>query len=169
VREAASFQTFNIHEYLNFRRHLLDSIGQTATREHFTPTFFRFMSVSRPVGCISPVGHYPRIQGEGMVDTRQKLGKRIKELRKKGGMTQEALADLVKIDPRHLSRLERGVHYPSIDTLELIAQHLRVPLKEFFTFPEDETPEMLRERIVQSLIIMDESELRRIAKLTRPA
>lgn len=104
-----------------------------------------------------------------MADTRQRLGRRIKELRKKGGMTQEALADLVKIDPRHLSRLERGVHYPSIDTLELIAQHLNVPLKEFFAFPEDETPELLRNRLVQSLSIMDESELRRVAKLIRPA
>lgn len=99
------------------------------------------------------------------MDTRQKLGRRIKELRKKGGMTQEVLADLVQIDPRHLSRLERGVHYPSIDTLELIAQHLRVPLKEFFIFPEDETPDMLRTRLVQSLSIMDESELRRVAKV----
>lgn len=108
-------------------------------------------------------------RGDGMADTtRQKLGRRIKELRKKSGMTQEVLADLVKIDPRHLSRLERGVHYPSIDTLELIAQHLQVPLKEFFTFAEDETSEMLRGRLVQSLSIMDESELRRVAKIIRP-
>jgi transcriptional regulator with XRE-family HTH domain len=104
-----------------------------------------------------------------MSNTKQQIGHRIKELRKKSGMTQEALADLVKIDPRHLSRLERGVHYPSIDTLELIAQHLGTPLKEFFAFPEDETPEILRNRLVQSLSIMDESELRRVAKLIRPA
>ncbi|HLP98672.1 MAG TPA: helix-turn-helix transcriptional regulator [Sideroxyarcus sp.] len=104
-----------------------------------------------------------------MADTRQKLGRRIKELRKKSGMTQEQLADLVRIDPRHLSRLERGVHYPSIDTLELIAQYLHVPIKELFTFPEDETPDMLRNRLMQSLSIMDESELRRIAKVIRPS
>lgn len=90
-------------------------------------------------------------------------------MRKKSGLTQEGLADLVRIDPHHLSRLERGVHYPGIDTLELIAQHLNVPLKEFFVFPEDETADMLRDKLVQSISIMDESELRRAAKVLRPA
>jgi transcriptional regulator with XRE-family HTH domain len=101
------------------------------------------------------------------MDTRQKLGRRIKELRKQANMTQEALADLVNIAPRHLSRLERGVHYPSIDTLELIAMTLRAPLREFFTFPEDETPELLRSRLMQTLSNMDDSELRRVAKVLR--
>jgi transcriptional regulator with XRE-family HTH domain len=101
--------------------------------------------------------------------TKEKIGRRIKELRKKSGLTQEGLADLVRIDPHHLSRLERGVHYPGIDTLELIAQHLNVPLKEFFVFPEDETADMLRDKLVQSISIMDESELRRAAKVLRPA
>lgn len=103
-----------------------------------------------------------------MTTTKQRIGKRIKELRKKSGMTQEQLADLVKIDPRHLSRLERGVHYPSIDTLELIAQHLSEPLKEFFIFPEDESPDMMRSKLIQSISIMDEPELRRVAKAIRP-
>lgn len=103
-----------------------------------------------------------------MADTKQQLGRRIKELRKNGGLTQEALAGLVKIDPHHLSRLERGIHFPSIDTLELIAQHLDIRLKEFFVFPEDETAEMLRDKLVQSISIMDESELRRAAKVIRP-
>jgi transcriptional regulator with XRE-family HTH domain len=99
------------------------------------------------------------------MDTRQKLGRRIKELRKKADLTQEQLAERVQIAPRHLSRLERGVHFPSLDTLEMIAINLRVPLKEFFIFPEDETPDMLRTRLMQSLSIMDESELRRAAKV----
>lgn len=103
-----------------------------------------------------------------MANTKQQIGRRIKELRKASGMTQEKLADFVKIDPHHLSRLERGVHYPGIDTLELIALHLNVPLKAFFVFPEDETPEMLRDKLIQFINIMDESELRLAAKVIRP-
>ncbi len=102
------------------------------------------------------------------MDTRQKLGRRIKELRKQAGMTQEALADLANIAPRHLSRLERGIHFPSLDTLELIALSVRAPLREFFTFPEDETPDMRRNRLMQTLSLMDDSELRRIEKIIRP-
>lgn len=100
--------------------------------------------------------------------TKEKIGRRIKDLRKIAGLTQEELADLVGIDPHHLSRLERGVHYPSIDTLELISQHLSVPLKDFFIFPEDETADMLRDKLIQSIHIMDEAELRRAAKAIRP-
>ncbi|HCI52647.1 MAG TPA: XRE family transcriptional regulator [Gallionella sp.] len=102
------------------------------------------------------------------MDTRQKLGRRIKELRNKADLTQEKLAERVQIAPRHLSRLERGIHYPSLDTLELIAKHLHVPLKEFFIFPEDETADMLRDRLVQSISIMDEAELRRAVTVIRP-
>ncbi len=83
-------------------------------------------------------------------------------------MTQEQLADLVRIDPRHMSRLERGVYFPSLDTLELIAQSFGVLLKDLFVFPEDETPEMLRTRLIQAIGIMDEQELRRVAKVIRP-
>lgn len=103
-----------------------------------------------------------------MTNTKQQIGRRIKELRKKSGMTQEQLADLVKIDPRHLSRLERGVYYPGLDTLELIGRSLDVPLKDFFVFPEGETLEMLRDRLIQSISIMDEQELRQIIKVIRP-
>lgn len=103
-----------------------------------------------------------------MADTKQQLGRRIKELRKNGGLTQEALAGLVKIDPHHLSRLERGIHFPSIDTLELIAHHLDIQLKEFFVFPEDETAAMLRDKLIQSLNNMNGTQLRRVAKVIRP-
>jgi hypothetical protein len=46
--------------------------------------------------------------------------------------------------------------------------HLNVPLKAFFVFPEDETPEMLRDKLIQFINIMDESELRMAAKVIRP-
>ena len=122
------------------------------------------------VAPLASVGNYPDTTGAwGMANTKVQIGKRIKELRKKAGLTQEGLAGLVTIDPHHLSRLERGIHYPSIDTLELIAQHLHVPLKEFFIFPEDETADMLRDRLAQSISIMDEAELRRAVTVIRPS
>lgn len=102
------------------------------------------------------------------METKQRIGRRIKELRKQTGMTQEQLADHVHIDAQHMSRLERGVYFPSLETLELIAQNLGVLLKDLFVFPEDETADMLRSRLIQNISIMDEQELRWLAKLTRP-
>ena len=42
-------------------------------------------------------------------------GKRIQQLRKANGMTQEELAIKLNISDRHLRNLERGEEAPSID------------------------------------------------------
>jgi transcriptional regulator with XRE-family HTH domain len=78
------------------------------------------------------------------LDTKKLIGARLKELRKQAGMTQERLGELVDLDARHLSRLEVGKHFPSLDSLERIAVALNVPLAEFFQFGADESPAALR-------------------------
>ena len=79
-----------------------------------------------------------------MADTKKLIGARIKGLRKQAGLTQEQLAERVGLDSRHLSRLEVGRHFPSLDTLERIAKELNAPLADFFQFPADETTAALR-------------------------
>ncbi len=66
--------------------------------------------------------------------TRELLGARIKELRKKRGLTQETLSEIIEIDPKHLSRIEVGKSYPSLQTLDKISNALKVELKDFFEF-----------------------------------
>lgn len=62
------------------------------------------------------------------------LGARIKELRKLRGLSQEKLAEMINIDPKHLSRIEVGRSFPSMDTLSGMAISLQVELKDFFEF-----------------------------------
>lgn len=62
------------------------------------------------------------------------LGARIKELRKLRGLSQEKLAEMINIDPKHLSRIEVGRGFPSMDTLAAMAKALKMELKEFFEF-----------------------------------
>ena len=66
--------------------------------------------------------------------TKELLGARIKELRKGKGLSQEKLSEEVHIDPKHLSRIEVGNSYPSLDTLDNIAQALDLEIKDFFEF-----------------------------------
>lgn len=54
------------------------------------------------------------------------LGKRIKELRKNKGITQEALSEKAGIDSKHLSRIECGVNFLSLDLLSKIATILEI-------------------------------------------
>jgi transcriptional regulator with XRE-family HTH domain len=72
--------------------------------------------------------------GELMKTTKELLGERIRELRKSRGLTQEQLAELVEIEQKHVSRLELGKSYPTIERLEKIAQAVNVPLQTFFDF-----------------------------------
>lgn len=45
------------------------------------------------------------------------VGKRIQRFRKKKGLTQEQLAEMINMSPNHLSAIERGVYGVKLDTL----------------------------------------------------
>ncbi|MDD5431658.1 MAG: helix-turn-helix transcriptional regulator [Candidatus Omnitrophica bacterium] len=66
---------------------------------------------------------------------RLKLGKRIKELRLKLGLTQEKLSELAQIDYKYLQRIE-GKNPPAlkIDTIEKLAKALKVKPAELLKF-----------------------------------
>lgn len=54
-----------------------------------------------------------------MNDIKKLLGKRIKELRKAQGISQQQLAELANIDQRNLSHIECGDTFPSRVLLEI--------------------------------------------------
>lgn len=64
----------------------------------------------------------------------KKLGQRIAELRKKQGLTQEALAELIGCSVEFISLVERGVNAPSVAGLQGFADALKVEARDLFTF-----------------------------------
>lgn len=60
------------------------------------------------------------------------IGKRIKKLRAKRGLTLEELASRSELTKGFLSQLERNLTSPSISTLEDIVSVLGISLQEFF-------------------------------------
>ncbi len=62
-----------------------------------------------------------------------KLGEKIKELRKSKGFTQEKLAELANIDDKHLSKIENGVHLPTYKTLKKLSEILNFNLQDMDT------------------------------------
>ncbi len=58
------------------------------------------------------------------------FGKKLKELRKSKGFTQQALAEKAEIDEKHLSRVENGKYFPSYATLNKLLNALGVTLNE---------------------------------------
>jgi len=62
--------------------------------------------------------------------TQQKLGNKVRELRKQRGWTQEKLEELSGLDRTYISDIERGVRNPSVKSLERLAKALKVPASE---------------------------------------
>lgn len=60
----------------------------------------------------------------------QRVARRVVELRRARGLSQEALAGKTGLNRVTLARLERALHPPNLDTLERIARALRVSLAD---------------------------------------
>ena len=61
-----------------------------------------------------------------------RIGAQVRALRMAAGMSAGALALLSGISASMLSRIERGLVSPSVETLERLAQGLHVPVSRFF-------------------------------------
>ena len=62
------------------------------------------------------------------------LGKRIQEIRKSKGLTQERVAEIINMEPASLSNIENGRYYPTADNLQKIIEVLGVKPAELYTF-----------------------------------
>ena len=68
------------------------------------------------------------------MNTKELLGLKVKEFRKRSKLTQEKLSELIGVDNGYISKLEVGQNFPSISTLEKIGKILDVELYEFFQY-----------------------------------
>jgi transcriptional regulator with XRE-family HTH domain len=59
-------------------------------------------------------------------DLKEAFGKVIKELREKEKLSQQELADYSEVDRTYISDLERGLYYPSLNTVYKLAEILKV-------------------------------------------
>ena len=66
------------------------------------------------------------------MNIKQKLGLKIKELRKAKGLSQEKLANLAEIDRTYLPTIEKGERNVSIEVVEKLAKALGVKIKDLF-------------------------------------
>lgn len=68
------------------------------------------------------------------MDIKLLVGKRVKELRNKLGVSQEELADIAGLDRTYITSVECGKRNISIVNIEKLAKALNVTLAEFFNF-----------------------------------
>ena len=103
-----------------------------------------------------------------MKTTKKLLGSRIKEIRKLRRLSQEELSEKINIDPKHLSRIEVGRGFPSLDTLKRLADVLNVDIKDFFEFSHKAPSQKeLKETLYSLLKEADEERMRKVVKIVK--
>lgn len=88
---------------------------------------------------------------ENNTDIKILLGKRIKELRTKRGLTQEKLSEIVGVEQRNLSKIECGKTFLTSDTLSKLLIALEVEAKELFDFEFSKEKETLKEELLNAI------------------
>ena len=100
-----------------------------------------------------------------MASKKELLGMRIKEFRENQKLTQDKLAEMVGIDPKHLSRIENGRNYPSFETLEKILDNLGINYEDIFKYKHFLDRNTLIEKINTKLNNLNDEKLRFVFKL----
>ena len=70
-----------------------------------------------------------------MVDIRKVLGENVRRARLAIGVSQEALADMAKIDRTYVSGIERGVRNPSVKIVARFAKALKTTPETLLASP----------------------------------
>ena len=101
------------------------------------------------------------------MDKKELLGKRIKELRKQRDITQEFLAEKLKIEPRQLSKLETGKHYPSFETILGLLETFNITFEELISFEHLDKFKDYKKLIAQDIENLDNDKASQVYKIIR--
>lgn len=93
------------------------------------------------------------------------LGQRIKELRKRNGLTQAALAELIGMETTNLCKLENGGQIPKEENMEKIAKALKVNIKDLFDFGHMRSKTFIQEELIQIIKEANRKDLELYYKL----
>ncbi|MFA7658652.1 MAG: helix-turn-helix transcriptional regulator [Candidatus Gastranaerophilaceae bacterium] len=94
------------------------------------------------------------------MDTKQRLGAKIRELRKRKKWTQEKLSEMIDINPRQMVRIEMGQNLPTIENLENIAKNLGVSISDLFNNDCFDDNNSLKKKINSKIESLDDKSLR---------
>lgn len=85
------------------------------------------------------------------MNKKELLGKRIRELRKRKGINQEKLAELIDVAPTTICNIENGKNYPSMINLKNLLNVLGCSFPEAFDFEHKKHEEDLISEITKKL------------------
>ena len=98
----------------------------------------------------------------------QLFGKRLRAARIAAGVKQGRLAKVLDVDPKHISRLERGKVKPSFDLVCQASRFLRISPSLLFDFDSaTDNPSLLKEQIRTLLEPADGRDLQKARRMLK--
>lgn len=96
------------------------------------------------------------------------LGEKISFFRRKAEMTQQELAEGIRVAPETISRLETGAFSPSLKTLMKISEVLGVEVMDLFDFQQKSLNEdQDLKRLINVLKGRSPNEIKRIHRIVK--
>ncbi len=89
----------------------------------------------------------------------------LKKIRKQRGLTQEELAELVNVAPRHISFIETAKSFPSCDLLERLSKVLNINFTKFFEYESEISRDEILKQINNIATRLDDKKLKYIYKM----
>lgn len=93
-----------------------------------------------------------------IIDDKEYIAKKIKEYRKKKGLTQAELAEKINIGTKQISRIEIAEFYPSLNTFFKIVETLDMDLNEFVNNIQTDKNKV-RQKLITTLYKATDDEL----------
>jgi len=102
-----------------------------------------------------------------MESIKKSFGARIKEIRELRNLSQEALAELVNMESRHISRIETGKSFTTLENIAKIADVLNVNMNDLFLFEHKKNKEYLVKEINEYLKNASTEKIELVYKLVK--
>ena len=93
------------------------------------------------------------------------FGKRIKELRKKSGYTQEQRSEKLGLFQKQVGNIETGNCFTTMNTLEKLSSVFGVEIKDLFDFEHHEDRKMLENKLNEIIANCNDEELKKLYRL----
>ena len=99
-----------------------------------------------------------------MSTTKVLLGRKIRELRKSKGWTQEYLSELLGVNAKSVLRIESGQTFPTVQNLEKLSAIFGVKMSDLFNYESLEELEIVKKNINEILQTLSEPQIRNVYK-----
>ncbi len=93
------------------------------------------------------------------------VGQRIKQMRRHLGISQFALGERVDINQRQITLIEGGKSFPSLPTLNKLAQVFNCEIKEFFEYEHLRDDLTLKQEMLEMIESFSSSQIKLSYKL----